>query len=174
MNGTSNLSEEAAMNAAAPASEEAAMKGYVHGEVETMDVPLRPEEKRRLPFQDGLYLAPLTTVGNLVSGVLVTIKLALKIFVAQPFRRLCVDYGATITCSEMALAQPLVTGQRDEWALVRRHETEKTFGVQIAGGYANVMVPTAEMIAKEIGGGVDFVDVNLVSISCFLRTLAED
>ena len=66
----------------------------------------------------------------------------------------------------MALAQPLVTGQKEEWALVRRHESEKTFGVQIAGGFANVMVPTAEMIAREIGGGVDFVDVNLVSRTC--------
>lgn len=37
------------------------------------------------------------------------------------------------------------------------------FGVQVAGGYPNRMVPTAEMIAKEIGGGVDFVDINLVS-----------
>ena len=38
------------------------------------------------------------------------------------------------------------------------------FGVQVAGGYPNRMVPTAEMLAKEIGGGVDFVDVNLVSV----------
>jgi len=63
----------------------------------------------------------------------------------------------------MALAQPLVTGAAEEWALVRRHKSEKMFGVQVAGGYPNRMVPTAEMLAKEIGGGVDFVDVNLVS-----------
>lgn len=73
------------------------------------------------------------------------------------------DYGATITVSEMALAQPLVTGQAEEWALVRRHKSEKMFGVQVAGGYANRMVPVAEMLAKEIGNGIDFVDVNLVS-----------
>ena len=71
----------------------------------------------------------------------------------------------------MALAQPLVTGHADEFALLRRHESEKAFGVQIAGGYANRMVPAAEMIAKEFGSGVDFVDVNLVdSLSQILYT----
>ena len=63
----------------------------------------------------------------------------------------------------MALAQPLVSGQKDEWALGRRHVDEKIFGIQLAGGYANRMVPTAELLSKEIGNGLDFVDVNLVS-----------
>lgn len=62
----------------------------------------------------------------------------------------------------MALAQPLISGHSTEWALVRRHDSEKMFGVQLAGGYANQMVPTAEMVRKEIGDGADFVDVNLV------------
>ncbi|ORY32093.1 tRNA-dihydrouridine(47) synthase [NAD(P)(+)] [Naematelia encephala] len=132
--------EESALNAA---DEEAAMNGVVPGEIEAMDVPLRPEEKRRLNWDNGLYLAPLTTVGNL------------------PFRRLCTYYGATITCSEMALAQPLTVGHGEEWALVRRHQSEKMFGVQLAGGYANKMVPAAEIIGRELRGGVDFVDINL-------------
>jgi hypothetical protein len=39
------------------------------------------------------------------------------------------------------------------------------FGIQVAGGYANRMVPCAELIRKEIGSqGVDFVDVNLVCL----------
>ncbi|ODO08283.1 tRNA-dihydrouridine(47) synthase [NAD(P)(+)] [Cryptococcus wingfieldii CBS 7118] len=119
------------------------VKGYVLGESESFDVPMRPEEKRRLNWEGGRYLAPLTTVGNL------------------PFRRLCVDYGATITISEMALAQPLVYGAKEEWALVRRHASEKMFGVQLAGGFPNRMVPAAEVLAREVGSGVDFVDVNM-------------
>lgn len=66
--------EEETANAAstAMASEEDAMnieseKGVIDGQSEAMDVPLRPEEKRRLNWENGLYLAPLTTVGNLVS-----------------------------------------------------------------------------------------------------------
>jgi len=51
-------SEEDGMNAP--------VKGIVDGESEAIDVPMRPEEKRRLNWENGLYLAPLTTVGNLV------------------------------------------------------------------------------------------------------------
>ncbi|WWC85178.1 uncharacterized protein L201_000035 [Kwoniella dendrophila CBS 6074] len=148
-----NVSEEAALNneeSALNGDEEDALnggataeKGYIAGESEAMEVPLRPEEKKRLNWEGGRYLAPLTTVGNL------------------PFRRLCVDYGATITISEMALAQPLVSGHNDEWALCRRHESEKMFGVQLAGGFANRMVPAAELISKNLHGGVDFVDINM-------------
>jgi len=61
----------------------------------------------------------------------------------------------------MALAQPIVSGLGEEWALCRRHESEKMFGIQLAGGYANRMVPAAELVAKEFGTGIDFVDVNL-------------
>jgi hypothetical protein len=46
--------------------EETVGKGFVDGEKEAIDVPLRAEEKKRLNWENGLYLAPLTTVGNLV------------------------------------------------------------------------------------------------------------
>lgn len=66
MNGE-GANEEEAMNEEEAANGEAnGEKGVVAGEAEAMDVPLRPEEKRRLNWDNGLYLAPLTTVGNLV------------------------------------------------------------------------------------------------------------
>ncbi|KIK61755.1 hypothetical protein GYMLUDRAFT_42796 [Collybiopsis luxurians FD-317 M1] len=108
------------------------------------DVPMRFTEKKRLDWKGKTYLAPLTTVGNL------------------PFRRLCVSYGADITCGEMGLATSFLSGSKEEWSLVRRHPSERTFGVQIAGSKPHTLVPTAEVLARECGsqGGIDFVDIN--------------
>ncbi|KAG0145307.1 hypothetical protein CROQUDRAFT_706719 [Cronartium quercuum f. sp. fusiforme G11] len=102
--------------------------------------PIRFSEKKRLEWRDKLYLAPLTTVGNL------------------PYRRLCTSLGADITCAEMTLAQDLIVANTNEWSLVKRHTSERTFGVQIAGSRPQLLVPAAEMVAKELE--VDFVDVN--------------
>ncbi|KAJ3567931.1 hypothetical protein NP233_g6045 [Leucocoprinus birnbaumii] len=116
--------------------------GTFHGADGDVDVPMRYREKKRLHWTGKTYLAPLTTVGNL------------------PFRRLCVTLGADITCGEMGLANSFLAGSKEEWSLVRRHPSEKIFGVQVAGNKPANLVPTAEVIAKELAGGVDFVDVN--------------
>ncbi|KAJ1301782.1 hypothetical protein OPQ81_009011 [Rhizoctonia solani] len=118
-------------------------------QMDTPDVPMRASEKKRLRWQGMSYLAPLTTVGNL------------------PFRRLCASFGAQITCSEMALSQSLLQGANSEWSLVRRHPSEKIFGIQIAGSKVPQLVRAAEVLANEFGpksgrerAHIDFVDVN--------------
>ncbi|KAJ9121268.1 hypothetical protein QFC24_004944 [Naganishia onofrii] len=146
------LDEEEAM-AAMNEEEAMAMSGnggldkLAGAEVEADDVPFRPVEKKRLDWRGKTYLAPLTTVGNL------------------PFRRLCVSYGADITCGEMVLSQSLISGSREEWALTKRHRSEKCFGVQLCGGKPTLMVPAAEalrtVMTRDATRGIDFVDINL-------------
>jgi len=102
---------------------------------------LKPKEKKTIDFKKKLYLAPLTTVGNL------------------PFRRLCKTLGADITCGEMALATSLLKGDAREWALVKRHKSEDVFGVQICGGHSDSLARCVQALDDSIE--CDFIDINM-------------
>lgn len=88
-----------------------------------------------------LVLAPLTTVGNL------------------PFRRICKEFGADVTMSEMAVVYNLHRTQKSEWSLLRRHQEEKIFGLQLA--VSNPIEARNVAMALEASGfQYDFIDIN--------------
>ncbi|XP_046961174.1 tRNA-dihydrouridine(47) synthase [NAD(P)(+)]-like [Vanessa cardui] len=104
-------------------------------------IKLLPREKKKIDWQNKLFLSPLTTVGNL------------------PFRRICKQFGADITCGEMALCESLLKGLKQEWALVKRHESEDIFGAQICGNNAYGIAKVAQLLQENTE--LDFIDLNL-------------
>ncbi|XP_047041602.1 tRNA-dihydrouridine(47) synthase [NAD(P)(+)]-like [Helicoverpa zea] len=104
-------------------------------------IKLLPRERKTIDWRDKLYLSPLTTVGNL------------------PFRRICKEYGADITCGEMALCESLLKGLKQEWALVKRHESEDLFGAQICGTNIYTITKVAQLLQENTE--LDFIDLNL-------------
>lgn len=90
-------------------------------------------------WQGQTILSPLTKGGNL------------------PFRRLCVGFGAVVTVSEMAYARQVVRKSRSELALLRKHESETCFGVQIAASKPDEAVAAGRTAVER---GAAFVDLN--------------
>ena len=92
-----------------------------------------------MDWHGSTILAPLTKGGNL------------------PFRRLCVDFGARITMSEMAYARQVVRGSRSELALLRKHSSESCYGVQLAVSKPEEGVKAGKRAVEQ---GAAFVDIN--------------
>ncbi|XP_031617618.1 tRNA-dihydrouridine(47) synthase [NAD(P)(+)]-like, partial [Contarinia nasturtii] len=101
----------------------------------------RAVEKRKVDFSNKLVLSPLTTVGNL------------------PFRRICKEYGADITCGEMACVVPILNGISPEWALARRHKSEDIFGVQLCGNNSELITCAAQLLNENCD--IDYFDLNI-------------
>lgn len=74
-----------------------------------------------------------------------------------PFRRLAHEWGAAVCVGEMAYAHKTVGRERGDLPLLRRHPSEGSFGVQLAGKIPEVMAESARVAEA---GGADFVDVN--------------
>jgi tRNA-dihydrouridine synthase 3 len=75
-----------------------------------------------------------------------------------PFRLLANEWGAAVCSGEMAYAHRTGGRDRGDLPLLRRHPSEKVFGVQLAGKVPEVMAEGAKVAE---GMGADFVDVNL-------------
>lgn len=105
-------------------------------------IAIRTCEKKTIDFKNKLYLAPLTTVSNVIYTV--STRSVVHINFLQcgnlPFRVMCKRLGADITCGEMALATNLLQGQTSEWALMKRHPCEDIFGVQVRAKFTALII----------------------------------
>ena len=64
---------------------------------------------------------------------------------------------------------PTSQGQQSEWALLRRHESEDLFGVQVCGCNVRVMAQCARLIEQT--SEIDFIDINVLIFFFLCRSL---
>ena len=139
--GLDHTAKEGATAPPAPTAGQRAVNAGLDTPDRTHDGPALLEKRRLFVLSKKRHLAPLTTVGNL------------------PFRRLCVELGAEVTWSEMALAESILSNHQSELALLKRHHSEKIFGIQITSGSPHVMTQTAQLLQDQ-NFEFDFLDIN--------------
>lgn len=69
----------------------------------------------------------------------------------------------------MAMSKKLVNAQKSEWALCRRHQSEKIFGIQVCGAKVGPLFNACELIREYCT--VNFVDLN---VGCPIGPLVTD
>lgn len=74
------------------------------------------------------------------------------------FRRICREYGAVFTVSEMVSSKGLCYGDRKTPRLMAFSEEERPFAVQIFGNEPDSMAKAAQIAART---GADFIDINM-------------
>ena len=75
------------------------------------------------------------------------------------FRRLCVEYGAGLTCTEMVSAKGLYYHDEKTRLLTAVHESEHPVAVQIFGADPEIMASVTEKLCRE--GKADIIDINM-------------
>lgn len=100
----------------------------------------RDYARKNVDFKNKLFLAPLTTVGNL------------------PFRRLCKKLLCDITAAEMSLCSSLLNGNPTEWSHVKRHSSEDVFGIQITANHPEQTTKVVKLLNDTCD--MDFIDLN--------------
>jgi len=74
-----------------------------------------------------------------------------------PYRRLCAEFGAQVTMSEMTVARRLKQKRKSEFALIRPFEGEPCFGVQLAGTNPEELAWAAALCESR---GARLIDLN--------------
>lgn len=99
-------------------------------------------------LSNGFFLAPMAS------------------FTTLPFRRLCKEYGAGFTASEMISSEGVLHGNKKTEAMIASAENEKPFGIQIFGNEAKQIALAAAHLEKKC----DILDINL---GCPVRRITQ-